>query len=80
MQVSIHEDNSGALVLIDMIPPQFTPQSKIYHLKRIWFWEEIKLQGNQLLKIDTIKQLRDLFTKGLPSKNFEYSHKKLMGW
>ena len=25
MQVSIHEDNSGALILADILPPQFTP-------------------------------------------------------
>ena len=29
MNVSIHEDNSGALVLAKTLPPQFTPQSKI---------------------------------------------------
>jgi len=29
MNVSIHEDNSGALVLVKTLPPQFTPRSKI---------------------------------------------------
>jgi len=29
MNVSIHEDNSGAHVLAKTLPPQFTPQSKI---------------------------------------------------
>jgi hypothetical protein len=28
MNVSIHEDNSGALVLAKTLPPQFTPRSK----------------------------------------------------
>ena len=37
MQVSIHEDNSGALILADMLLPQFTPRSKINHVKTIWF-------------------------------------------
>lgn len=30
MQVSIHEDNKGALVLVDMIPSHFTPRSKTF--------------------------------------------------
>jgi hypothetical protein len=29
MKVSIHEDNSGALVLAKTLPPQFTPMKKI---------------------------------------------------
>jgi hypothetical protein len=28
MKVSIHEDNSGALVLAKTLPPQLTPRSK----------------------------------------------------
>ena len=28
MHVSVHEDNSGALVLAKTLPPQFTPRSK----------------------------------------------------
>jgi hypothetical protein len=30
MNVSIHEDNPGALVLAQTLPPQFTPRSKYY--------------------------------------------------
>jgi hypothetical protein len=37
MQLSVHEDNSGALVLAKTLPPQFTPQSKHYASKTIWF-------------------------------------------
>jgi hypothetical protein len=35
MNVSIHEDNSGALVLAKTLPPQFTPQSKYYAIMTI---------------------------------------------
>ena len=35
MHVSIHEDDSGALILAKMIPPQFTPHSKGYALKTV---------------------------------------------
>ena len=37
MRVSVHEDNSGALVLAETLPPQFRPHSKYYATKTIWF-------------------------------------------
>ena len=37
MNVSIHEENAGALVLAETLPPQFTPRSKHYAIKTIWF-------------------------------------------
>jgi hypothetical protein len=37
MKVLIHEDNSGALILAQTIPPQFTPRSKYYAIKTVWF-------------------------------------------
>jgi len=54
MNVSIHEDNSGALVLAETLPPQFTPQSKYYAIKTIWFCEEIFKRDVQLHKINTV--------------------------
>jgi hypothetical protein len=80
MNVSIHEDNSGALVLTKTLPPQFTPRSKYYAIKTIWFREEIFKRDVQLLKIDTAEQLGDIFTKGLTRFVFEYLRKKIMGW
>lgn len=80
IQVSIHEDNAGALVLAETSPPQFTSRSKHYHTKTIWFREEIVKHGIKLLKISTTEQLGDLFTKGLPKPGFEHLRKKLMGW
>lgn len=80
MHVSIHEDNAGALILADTLPPQHTPRSKHYHIKTIWFREAIKKRLIKLKKIETIEQLGDLFTKPLPRATFEYLRKKLMGW
>jgi hypothetical protein len=80
MNVSIHEDNAGALVLAETLPPQFTPRSKHYAIKTIWFCEQIVQKKIKLLKIDNMEQLGDLFTKGLPRSTFEYSRGKLMGW
>ena len=80
INVSIHEDNAGALVLAETIPPQFTPRSKYYAIKTVWFREEVQKRGIKLLKIDTVEQLGDIFTKGLPKATFEYLRKKIMGW
>ncbi len=80
MQLSVHEDDSGALVLAKTLPPQFTPQSKYYASKTIWFWEEIHKRCIKLLKINSVKQLGDIFTKGLVQVMFEYLCKKLIGW
>lgn len=79
MKVSIHEDNAGALVLAQTLPPQFTPRSKWYAIKTVWFREQIVLRGIKLLKIDTVEQLGDMFTKGLSKVTFEYLRKKIMG-
>jgi hypothetical protein len=80
MHVSIHEDNAGALILAETLPPQFTPRSKFYALKTIWFREQIVLRGIKLFKIETVEQLGDIFTKPLSKVTFEYLRKKLMGW
>ena len=37
MHVSIQEDNAGALVLAETLPPQYTPRSKHYAIKTVWF-------------------------------------------
>ncbi len=79
MNVSMYEDNSGALVLATTLPPQFTPQSKYYAIKTM-FREEIFKRGVQLHKIDTVKQLGDIFSKGLTCAVFDYLQKKTMGW
>jgi hypothetical protein len=65
MQLSVHEENSGALVLAKTLPPQFTLCSKYYASKMIWFREEIHKRCIKLLKINSVKQLGDIFTKGL---------------
>jgi hypothetical protein len=79
MNVSIHEDNAGAFVLAETLPPQFTPRSKQYAIKTIWIREQIVQRKIKLLKIDTVEQLGDLFTKGLPRATFEYLRCQLLG-
>jgi len=78
MKVSIHEDNTGALVLAQTIPPQFTPRSKYYAIKTVWFCEEIQKRGIKLLKVASVEPLGDIFTKGLPRATLEYLCLKIM--
>jgi hypothetical protein len=80
MKLSVHEDNLGALVLEKTLPPQFTPRSKYYTIKMILFYKEIHRQNIHLLKIDTIKQLGDIFTKSLARVPFEYLWMKIIEW
>ena len=80
MKVSVHEDNAGALILAQKLPPEYTPRSKHYHTKTIWFREECVKRGIKLLKIETVEQLGDLFTKALSKITFENLRSKLMGW
>ena len=63
-----------------IFPPQFTPRSKYYASKTRWFREEINKREIKLLKIETVEQLGDIFTKGLLRGSFEYLQKNIMGW
>ena len=76
----IHEYNIGDLVLARTFPPQFTPRSKYYMTKNIWFLEEIVNRGIKLLIIDTVEQIGYLFTKVLQRNKFECLRKNIMGW
>ena len=80
MDVSVNEDSTGDLVLARTFPPQLTMRSTYYVTKTIWFREDTVKHGIKLLKIDTVKQLGQFFTKGLPRTTFEYLRKKIMGW
>ena len=80
MNVSIHKDNTGASNLEKTLPPQITPNSKYYASKIIWFYEEINKGWIKLLKIDTLEQMEDIFTKILPRATNEYLQKKIIAW
>ena len=78
INVSIHKDNAGELILAKTLTPQFTPCSKYYASKTIWFREEINKRVIKMLKIDTVEKMGDILTKGLPRETFEYLLKKIM--
>eukprot|EP00804_Cyclotella_cryptica_P020820 CCRYP_019249-RA/>CCRYP_019249-RA protein AED:0.23 eAED:0.23 QI:0/0/0/1/0/0/3/0/384 len=78
----IHEDKVGALTLARLEPCRMTSLSKHYAIKYNWFREKVvnHSQCITLVKIDTKKQLGDLFTKGLPLASFVHLRHLLMGW
>jgi hypothetical protein len=43
-------------------------------------WRDLQERSSQVHKIDTVKQLGDISTKGLTHVVFKYLWKKLMGW
>ncbi|KAL7461906.1 hypothetical protein ACHAXS_002313 [Conticribra weissflogii] len=65
MNVSIHEENSGTLVLANTKPPQYAYCSKHYAISTNCLRE-------QIITIDTNDQLGDVFTKSLPKVTFEH--------
>ncbi len=80
MHITIHEDNSGALILATTPPPQFTPRSKHYAIKTIWFCEKIIEKKIKVLPIETRLQKGNIFTK-MPSQIiFEFLRNLLQGW
>ena len=54
INLSMLKDNSGALVLVEPLTPQFTPRSKNYATKTIWFLEKIFKEGIKPINIGTI--------------------------
>ena len=80
MNVTIHEDNASAVIFAKLIPPEYTPRSKFFHLETVWFREEIIKRGIEIVHIATKEQLGDLFTKGLTRIPFEYLRNKLCGY
>ena len=53
MHVTIHEDNLCALIYATTPPPQFTPSSKHYAIKTIWFREKIIEKKIKVVPIET---------------------------
>ena len=80
MHVTIHEDNSGALILATTLPPQFTPRSKHYAIKTVWWRENIIARKIKVMAIETRLQLGDIFTKMPAQTTFEFVRKLLIGW
>jgi len=76
---TIFEDNQGCLSLVNV--PKMSPRNKYISLKYHFFRDQIGESKGVVAKyISTKFQQADIFTKGLPSKDFVRIRKLLMGW
>ena len=78
-QVTIWEDNNGALTLANLDPGQMTPRSKFYDSKVHWFRSHLGPRM-KVVKVDTEAQLADMFTTPLGKEVFQRVRKLIMGW
>ena len=79
----VFEDNNGALTVATL--PRITPQSKFFAVKLHFFKEHVKTESNpngsiHIQKIETDRQIADIFTKDLVEAKFVPLRDKLMGW
>lgn len=79
LHTTIWEDNVGALTLANLELPRMTPRSKHIAIKYHWFRSHLG-RLFQVVKVGTLDQLGDMFTKGLGPVLFEQHRKRLMGW
>ncbi len=79
LNVKVHEDNAGALILMNTKPPQYTHRSKHYAIKTNWIREQIQARGIVVVKIDTKEQKGDIFTKS-PLVQFVYLRRLILVW
>ncbi len=79
-KTTLHEDNTGAMILAKMEPGRMTPRSKHYGVKYHWFRTKLKPNEIEIARIDTKLQRADFLTKSLRTKAFEANRKLTMGW
>lgn len=80
---TVFEDNAGCIVAAKA--PHMTARSKHYHTKYHFFKHHIRTDKNpngvlDIEKIDTTKQVADIFTKPLDAVTFKTVRALLMGW
>ena len=71
MCITLHKDNTGALIFAKTIPPQFTPRGKFYALKTIWLREQIIKHKVLVVHCPTHLMWADIATKMPPRVTFE---------
>jgi len=76
---TVFEDNQGVISLVNV--PKMSSRNKYLQLKYHFFREEIgESKGIVVEYVNTLEQKADIFTKGLPQKQFEAIRLLLMGW
>jgi hypothetical protein len=77
-QSTVYEDNDACLKFARM--PKLTPRTKHIGVPYHWFRTQVERLEIHIERVDTLKQLGDQFTKGLPPEPFKVARKRLMGW
>jgi hypothetical protein len=77
-QSTVYKDNEACLKSARM--PKMTPRTKHIGIPNHWFWTQIETLQIYVERVDTLMQLADQFTKGLPVAQFRGARKRLMGW
>jgi hypothetical protein len=77
---AVWEDNNAALKLANAPFPNMTPRTKHIAIKYHWFKSHIKEGEIEVKAIDTKVQKADIFTKGIPKKEFQEKRAMIMGW
>jgi hypothetical protein len=80
---TVFEDNAGCIVAAKA--PHMTARSKHYHTIYHFFKHHVQMDKNPdvvlcIEKIDTKKQVADIFTKPLDAVTFKTVQALLMGW
>ena len=74
-----HEDNQACQTLANLEPGRQTPRSKFFDNKVHWFREHLS-PGITVVRVDTTRQVGDIFTKPLTREPFERLRKLLSGY
>jgi hypothetical protein len=77
-QSTVYEDNDACLKFARM--PKLTPRTKHIGMPYHWFRTQVERLEIHIERVDTLNQLGDQFTKGLPPDPFKVARKRLMGW
>jgi hypothetical protein len=80
MHITIHKDNAGTLILATTPPLHFTPWSKHYAIKTIWFCKKIIEHKIKVAPIKMHLQLGDIFTKMPSQVTCKFLQNLLEGW
>jgi hypothetical protein len=75
---TVYEDNNGAIRVATC--PKLTPTSKFIAVKYHWFRQHVESGEVKIVKVESSKQLADIFTKGLQGEKFLAIRKLLCGW
>ena len=78
VRMTVHEDNSSALALATH--HQITSRTRHYNVKWHFFWDQIRNDNVQILKVSTTEQCADYLTKGLAQEIFERCQELNQGW